>query len=751
MAKTARSLVDVILGEATHGTKAQRLEDMKAIASVIENRAAALGVSIQDVISAPSQFDAYGKSLPPGVEAYRDLAEQAIAEVRAFGPTHAGTFYATPSATKNLPSGLQPVSQTKGHVYFDDPKNRSIATAQGYKTPNKDMMVASIDPLQYTGAAAPASAKAAPYSQNPFDALFSATQTAPAIDLASIEPSARAASADQFSNPLGAFTDRVTSEFGSRTSPMGIGSTNHAGVDMSAQPNTSGYPAEAAAGGVVTQAGRVGGYGNMVEVQHEDGSKTRYGHLQSINVQPGQQIARGTPVGLVGNKGKSTGPHLHFEVIDKLGNKVDPRSVTDFSNRSLSVTPSQRPSTAVNSFADLALAGPMGFAAQQSAPSPSIDPSRFGGAAQPSQPAQSSFSGQMSSYAPSQDRFGYDMASGPFSPSGGYAVASAPEISGGLGGLGGMKSTQKADRLTSPMSQASATPMANNLTQPMSIDMNYEEAKDVPTSKVTTVSVAPTAMDMLALDFTRPAGPASTFNPVPTNLSVDVLAKNPLTSVKTLATSVVPPSLPAAVAPAVQKPATPAVAPAVARTPTNNMATGSVRSNPRAGTAADVYAGRADVGVATDGSVVSRDAYGNISITNEFGVTTTTDPTGRQMGGGFGLGGKGVGQGIGNAIGNAVGSVAGNVTPGMIGTVIGGAVGGPLGAMAGAAIGGRMGGGKSQGQRSGGLGGLGGFLSGIFGGGGGSSSGGGSGGRGSSSSGGGGWSSPGADRSQAGM
>ena len=137
MAKVARSLVDVVLGEAVSGTPVQRYEDMKAIASAVANRAARAGVSVKDVISAKGQFDAYGKSLPPGVEAFRALAERAIAEVAQFGPTHAGTFYATPKAVDNLPSGLQPVAQTTGHVYFDDPQNRAIATAQGYITPSK--------------------------------------------------------------------------------------------------------------------------------------------------------------------------------------------------------------------------------------------------------------------------------------------------------------------------------------------------------------------------------------------------------------------------------------------------------------------------------------------------------------------------------------------------------------------------------------------------------------------------------------
>lgn len=136
MRTKATSVIDVLLGEAVHGTRKQRLADMKAIASVIANRAKELGVTPQDVISAPGEFTAYGKTLPPGVEAYRDLAKQALAEVQQNGPVHSGTFYATPSAKKNLPSGLQTVAKTTGHIYFDDPKNRAIQTALGYRTPD---------------------------------------------------------------------------------------------------------------------------------------------------------------------------------------------------------------------------------------------------------------------------------------------------------------------------------------------------------------------------------------------------------------------------------------------------------------------------------------------------------------------------------------------------------------------------------------------------------------------------------------
>ena len=132
MGNIAKSVEDTVLGEALAGD----YQDMLGIVSVIDNRSKATGVSYKDVVSVPSQFNAYGKAMPKGVEAYRDLAKQAIAEVQAKGPVHAATFYATPAAAKGLPKGLAFETKTAGHQYYSDPKGRAIKTAEGYKTPN---------------------------------------------------------------------------------------------------------------------------------------------------------------------------------------------------------------------------------------------------------------------------------------------------------------------------------------------------------------------------------------------------------------------------------------------------------------------------------------------------------------------------------------------------------------------------------------------------------------------------------------
>lgn len=97
-------------------------------------------------------------------------------------------------------------------------------------------------------------------------------------------------------------------------------STNHQGIDFAAPIGTA---VVAAMPGRVVSAGVLGGYGNQVLLQHADGSQTRYGHLSTIGVRPGQVLSAGQRIGAVGNTGVSTGAHLHFEVIVD-GVPVDP-------------------------------------------------------------------------------------------------------------------------------------------------------------------------------------------------------------------------------------------------------------------------------------------------------------------------------------------------------------------------------------------------------------------------------------------
>jgi murein DD-endopeptidase MepM/ murein hydrolase activator NlpD len=111
-----------------------------------------------------------------------------------------------------------------------------------------------------------------------------------------------------------------TSSFGYRTDPFLGRPALHSGLDLR---DDYGAPVRAAAGGVVVAAGPRGGYGNLVEIDHGGGMSTRYGHLSALDVAPGEPVKPGAVIGRVGSTGRSTGPHLHYEVrVD--GEAVDP-------------------------------------------------------------------------------------------------------------------------------------------------------------------------------------------------------------------------------------------------------------------------------------------------------------------------------------------------------------------------------------------------------------------------------------------
>jgi murein DD-endopeptidase MepM/ murein hydrolase activator NlpD len=123
----------------------------------------------------------------------------------------------------------------------------------------------------------------------------------------------KAALIDSSSVPnLWPVTGRLTDGFGGRRNPFGRRSSEfHAGLDIAAAWGT---PVTATADGIVEFAGRKSGYGQVVIVDHGGGIQTRYGHLSRIEVRPGQTLKGGDQIGCVGSTGRSTGPHLHYEV-----------------------------------------------------------------------------------------------------------------------------------------------------------------------------------------------------------------------------------------------------------------------------------------------------------------------------------------------------------------------------------------------------------------------------------------------------
>ena len=114
----------------------------------------------------------------------------------------------------------------------------------------------------------------------------------------------------------------ISSYFGERADPFDGTEAFHKGVDFA---GSAGSNVTAVAAGVVTWAGERSGYGRLIEINHGDGFVTRYAHNERTLVTVGQTVKRGEPVALMGSTGRSTGPHVHFEVL-RNGRQVDPLS-----------------------------------------------------------------------------------------------------------------------------------------------------------------------------------------------------------------------------------------------------------------------------------------------------------------------------------------------------------------------------------------------------------------------------------------
>ena len=114
----------------------------------------------------------------------------------------------------------------------------------------------------------------------------------------------------------------LTSGFGLRTDPFTGKPEQHKGVDIAGQ---LGSDVLAVADGIVIWAGKRNGYGNLVAIDHGNGYITRYGHNQKVLVHTGETVHKGESIALMGSTGRSTGPHVHLEVLHN-GKAVDPAS-----------------------------------------------------------------------------------------------------------------------------------------------------------------------------------------------------------------------------------------------------------------------------------------------------------------------------------------------------------------------------------------------------------------------------------------
>lgn len=169
---------------------------------------------------------------------------------------------------------------------------------------------------QITGAIDASSAGAATGDRE-FGELFASWRSMDATGVASAAPFARVSVPS--SVPLQGFV--MTSDYGMRTHPVLGGQRKHNGIDLAAPTGT---PVYATADGLISRAERFSSYGNYIQIEHGGELQTRFGHLSGFAVTAGEQVRKGQLIGFVGTTGRSTGPHLHYEVR-LAGLPVDPR------------------------------------------------------------------------------------------------------------------------------------------------------------------------------------------------------------------------------------------------------------------------------------------------------------------------------------------------------------------------------------------------------------------------------------------
>jgi len=166
---------------------------------------------------------------------------------------------------------------------------------------------ASNDPIDYTR---PATANN--YEPNSGGPAFNASADPETLEIDNQIKVIQTTGNPAFIPSIWAHVGKINNEFGFRRNPFG-GRTYefHPGMDIAGD---RGDLVVAPAGGTVIKAGYSGGYGNMVEIDHGYGLTSRYGHLSHIDVEVGDTVTRGQLLGLVGSTGRSTGPHLHYEI-----------------------------------------------------------------------------------------------------------------------------------------------------------------------------------------------------------------------------------------------------------------------------------------------------------------------------------------------------------------------------------------------------------------------------------------------------
>ena len=208
---------------------------------------------------------------------------------------------------------MMPASST--HTTAPDGKTKTVAAT------NNNKVATAVTPVTLSPEGQMVMPDKTLASQQPHKAFMDAVAASMATISKSdiIKTSAMPESNGEMLSPLD--NGFVTSGFGFRKDPFNGTQKFHEGIDIGAPIGT---PIHAADNGKVVFAGQQKGYGNTVIIEHSNGVRTRYAHAESLSVSVGDVVEAGQVVGKVGSTGRSTGPHLHFEVIGKDGQHLNP-------------------------------------------------------------------------------------------------------------------------------------------------------------------------------------------------------------------------------------------------------------------------------------------------------------------------------------------------------------------------------------------------------------------------------------------
>jgi len=246
------------------------------------------------------------------------------------------------SLTQQLPTGYLNPSPAFGaalnRLNSPDPSTTKAAdpmmnTLLAQQAATSNILMTLLQLLtQLLGTGTGASGQTAGTSSQDANSLQRLTSSAKAKDFSQVSGGAQATTPSTsatkgpggFVNPLDGKLS-VSSEFGPRNSPTSGASEVHSGIDL---PKPTGTPIRAVKGGTVNVSkADPSGYGEWVEIKHDDGTSTRYAHMSKRDVSQGAKVQQGQVIGQVGSTGNSTGPHLHFEYRNAQGQAVNPRGI----------------------------------------------------------------------------------------------------------------------------------------------------------------------------------------------------------------------------------------------------------------------------------------------------------------------------------------------------------------------------------------------------------------------------------------